>query len=67
MAFFIGLFPTIFYGRITPDSRVVVERLRAAETRADESLAARPASGGQSLKAVELAALLGSRGEGGAK
>jgi len=67
MAFFIGLFPTIFYGRITPDSRVVVERLQAAETRANEALAARPASGGQPLAAVEFAALLGSRGAGGAK
>jgi NADH-quinone oxidoreductase subunit M len=49
MAFVIGLFPTMFLGRVTPDSRPIVQLMDAAEQRAEEQLIARPTLGEQAV------------------
>jgi NADH-quinone oxidoreductase subunit M len=38
MAFLIGIFPTMFLGKITPDSQVVVKAVQDAESRAEDQL-----------------------------
>ncbi len=38
MAFVIGLFPTMFLGRITPDTRAIVHEMKIAETASMENL-----------------------------
>jgi NADH-quinone oxidoreductase subunit M len=50
MAFFMGIFPTVFLGRITPDSMPIVERMRRAEADSAERLIS-SAPGGAELVA----------------
>ncbi|MBN2081123.1 NADH-quinone oxidoreductase subunit M [bacterium] len=65
MTFVIGLFPTMFFGKITPDSHVVLTRMQAAETASDEALISRERP--RELPPDEVADLLASRAEGGAR
>lgn len=59
MAFVIGLFPTMFLGRITPDSKLVVDKMQQAESRASEDLEQ------QQLSALEFEGFSVSMASGG--
>jgi len=52
MAFVIGLFPTMFLGRVTPDSRPVIQLMEDAEQRAEEQLIVRSTLGEQAVTAL---------------
>jgi NADH-quinone oxidoreductase subunit M len=62
IAFVIGLFPTMFLGRITPDSKPIVDQLRSVSERQVEQVACEPADAPDSP-----AELLAARLDGGAR